>query len=64
MIADRQVGARSPNRAVGLPKTFERLGRRDLVQELVIDVQKRHAVFFFESQSLSYRVSHAWLPTE
>jgi hypothetical protein len=33
VIADRQVGAVSPNRTAALPQPFERLRRRDLMQE-------------------------------
>jgi hypothetical protein len=46
VIADRQVGTLSPNPTASLPKTFERLGRGDLVQELAIDVEKRRPVCF------------------
>ena len=47
VVGRRQVCAPPPGRASRLGETLERLGRRDLVQEVSIDVEDRHAIVAF-----------------
>ena len=44
VIRRRQIRAAPPRLAAGQPQPFERLRRGDLVQQVPIDVQDRHAV--------------------